>query len=214
MKFDRKEWNFHAVLWEFLELKCYFDSDESWDYYPWFTQVEVKKVVAALNAITGSNYEAETINGKKEILEAFRNGFGLEATLYTESQKDELKSILRCDDLFNELGKMALPYVGEFYEELYLAFEAGHKYITRFDFVPTDVKNDPVFRIVDGFKYEKQDKLIYNKNRLISKAMIILLGKKFNRTFATDELIEKYSYPDVCHDEINKAKIAFIENNT
>lgn len=213
MKFERTKWNFQAVLWEFLELKFYFESDKSWDYYPWFTQIEIKKLVSALNAITDGNYIAETIEGRKDILESFRYGFGHSRTLYSERQMTQLKTILGCDDLFKEVGKIELPYVGEFYEELYRAFEAAHKYITRFDFIPMEVKNDTVFRIVEGFKYEKQDKFIYNKNLLVCKAIIILLGKKFNRTFTTVELIEKHNYPDIPHDEIEKAKTAFQEES-
>ncbi len=39
--------------------------------------------------------------------------------------------------------------------------------------------------------------------------MMILLGKKFRRTFTTAELIANYSYPNVEHAKIEKAKIAY-----
>lgn len=212
MKFDRTEWDFSALIWEYCELRFYFKSKETWDSYPWCTQVELKKVCAALNAITGCNYIVDTLEGKKEIEDAFYHGFGLSSNLYTEEQAEQLKSLMKCTEIFKYLGRMHLPFVGDFYYELYLAYEAGHKYITQFDFVNIDIKrNDDVFKIIDEFKFQKQDKFIYRMNRIIVKAMIILLGEKFARTFTTAELIEKYNYPDVEHQEIEKAKIALLE---
>ena len=212
MKFDRKEWDFPALIWEYCELRFYFKSNEIWDSYPWYTQVELKKVCAVLNAITGCNYIVETLEGKKEIEDAFYHGFGLGSNLYTEEQAEQLKSLMKCTELFKYLGRMHLPLVGDFYNELYLAYQAGHKYITQFDFVNIDIKrNDDVFKIIDEFKFQKQDKFIYRMNRIIVKAMIILLGENFARTFTTAELIEKYNYPDVENQEIEKAKIALLE---
>lgn len=212
MKFDRTEWDFHALILEYCELGFYFKSNETWDSFPWCTQVELKKVCAALNAISGDNFVVETIDGKKEIEDAFYHGFGLGSSLYTEKQAEQLNELMKCPELFKYLGRMHLPFVGDFYDELYLAYEAGHKYITRFDFLNIEIKNnDPAFKIINDFKFQEQDQFIYRMNRIIVKAMIILLGKKFERTFTTAELIEKYNYPDVEHQEIEKAKIALLE---
>lgn len=71
MKFDITEWSFFDLLWEYLEIIFYFKSDEPWEEYPWFTQVELKKIVAVLNAFTGGNYIVETMEGKKKIDEVF-----------------------------------------------------------------------------------------------------------------------------------------------
>lgn len=214
MKFDRKEWDFPALIWEYCELRFYFKSTEIWNSYPWYTQVELKKVCAVLNAITGCNYIVETLEGKKGIEDAFYHGFGLGSNLYTEEQAEQLKSLMKCPELFKYLGRLQLPYVCDFYDELYLAYEAGHKYITRFDFVNIEIKNnDPVFKIINEFKFQEQDKFIYRMNRIIVKAMIILLGNNFERTFTTAELIEKYKYPDVEHQEIEKAKFALLEEH-
>lgn len=209
MKFDRKEWDFRALLWEYLEIRFYFKSDEPWEEYPWFTQVELQKVNAVLNAFTDEKYIVETMEGKREIEEAFCTGFGHYYDLYTETQAMLIKELFKGHGAFRDLAKLKMPTVGRFYEELFLAFEAGHKYITKFDFVPLDIRRGPAFRILNGFKYEKQDKLIYKINRKFCEAMLILLGDKFRRTFTTAELIEKYNYPDVAHDKIEKAKIAF-----
>lgn len=70
MKFDRIKWNFQALLWEFLELRFYFKSEQPFEEYPWCTQIELQKVTAVLNAISGGDYIVETIEGKKEIEEA------------------------------------------------------------------------------------------------------------------------------------------------
>lgn len=213
MKFDIKKWNFHALLWEYLEIRFYFKSDEPWEAYPWFTQVELQKINAVLNAFTDGHYTVETMEGKKEIEDTFCCGFGHYLDLYTEKQAMQIKELLNGHRSFRELGKMKMPSVGPFYQELFIAFEAGHKYITKFDFLPHDIKGSPTFQILNGFKFEKQDKLIYKINRKLSDAMLILLGDKFRRSFTTAELIEKYNYPDVDHDKIESAKIAYQEEN-
>lgn len=178
MKFDRKEWDFSALLWEYCELRFYFKSNETWEYYPWCTQIELKKICAVLNAITGGNYVVETMTGKKEIENAFYHGFGLGSNLYTEKQGDQLQELMKCPELFKYLGRMHLPFVADFYEELYKAYEAGHKYITWFDLVDIEIKNnDTIFKIIDEFKFQMQDRFIYKMNRIIVKAMIILLTR-------------------------------------
>lgn len=209
MKFDITEWSFFDLLWEYLEIKYYFKSDEPWEEYPWFTQVELKKIVAVLNAFTGGNYIVETMEGKKKIDEVFCTGFGHYFDFYTEKQMLEIKKSLKGHGLFRELGKTTFPAVGYFYKELFKTFEAGHKYITKFDFLPLNIKKDPVFQILNGFKFERQDKLIYRFNRKVCEAMMILLGEKFRRTFTTAELIANYGYPNVEHAKIEKAKIAY-----
>ena len=209
MKFDITEWSFFDLLWEYLELKFYFKSDESWEEYPWFTQVELKKIIAVLNAFTGEHYIVETMEGKKKIHNAFSSGFGHYLDFYTEKQMLEIKKLLNGHGLFLNLGKTTFPTVGHFYEELFKAYEAGHKYITKYDFLPLNVKKDPVFQILNGFKFERQDKLIYRFNCKVCEAMMILLGEKFRRTFTTTELIANYGYPNVEHAKIEKAKIAY-----
>lgn len=211
MKFDRIKWNFLALLWEFLEMRFYFKSEQPFEEYPWFTQIELQKVTAVLNAVSGGDYIVETTEGKKEIEEAFCYGFGQYFDWYTEKQMLEMKKLLNGHGLFGQLGKMRFPIIGPFYEELFRAFEAGHKYITKFDFVPLDIKSGPVFQILNGFKVEKQNKIIYKFNRQLCEAMLILLGNKFRRVFTTAELIEKYGYPNVDHELIEQAKIIYQE---
>lgn len=209
MKFDRVKWDFQALLWEFLEMRFYFKSELPFEEYPWCTQIELQKVTAVLNAISGGHYIVDTIEGKKEIEEAFCSAFGLYFDWYTEKQMQEIKKLLNGHGLFRQLGKMRFPTIGAFYEDLFKAFEAGHKYITKFDSVPLDIKRSPVFQILNGFKFEKQDKLIYKFNQNLCKAMLILLGNKFRRVFTTAELIDKYGYPNVDHELIEQAKIAY-----
>ena len=95
MKFDITEWSFFDLLWEYLEIIFYFKSDEPWEEYPWFTQVELKKIVAVLNAFTGGNYIVETMEGKKKIDEVFCTGFGHYFDFYTEKQMLEIKKSLK-----------------------------------------------------------------------------------------------------------------------
>lgn len=66
MKFDITEWSFFDLLWEYLEIRFYFKSDEPWEEYPWFTQVELKKIVAVLNAFTGGELYRGNYGGQKE----------------------------------------------------------------------------------------------------------------------------------------------------
>lgn len=209
MKFDITEWSFFDLLWEFLEIRFYFKSEDPWEEYPWYTQVELKKIIAVLNAFTRGNYIVETMDGKKEIDHAFCTGFGHYYNFYSEKQMFEIKKLLKDHGLFRQLGKTALPRVGQFYEELFKAFEAGHKYITKFDFLSLNIKKDPVFQILNGFKFERQDKLIYKFNQKVCESMMILLGEQFRKTFTTAELIANYSYPNVEHAKIVKAKIAY-----
>ena len=209
MKFDIAEWSFYDLLWEYLELRFYFKSKEPWEEYPWFTQVELQKITAVLNAFTDNHYIVETIDGKREIDEAFCTGFGHYFEFYTENQMLEIKKLLKGHGLFRQLGKTGLPTVGQFYKELFQAFEAGHKYITMFDFLPLNVKRDPVFQILDEFKFERQDKIIYSYNRKLCEAMMILLGGPFRRTFTTTKLIENFGYPNVDHSKIEMGKIIY-----
>lgn len=209
MKFDITEWSFYDLLWEYLEIRFYFKSEEPWEEYPWFTQVELQKITAVLNAFTEKHYIVKTMDGKKEIEEAFCTGFGHHLDFYTEKQMLVVKKLFKEHGLFRKLGKTIFPTTGLFYEELFQAFEAGHKYITKYDYLPLNIKRDPVFQILNGFKVERQDKLIYKFNRKIYEAMIILLGETFKRTFTTAELIDQYGYPNVEHSKIEKAKIAY-----
>lgn len=193
---------------EYCGLGFYFKSNETWDSFPWCTQVELKKVCAALNAISGDNFVVETIDGKKEIEDAFYHGFGLGSSLYTEKQAEQLNELMKCPELFKYLGRMHLPFVGDFYYELYLAYEAGHKYITRFDFLNIEIKNNnPAFKIINEFKFQEQDQFIYRMNRIIIKAMIILLGKNIYDS-RTHRKIQLSRFE---HQEIEKAKIALLE---
>lgn len=211
MTFDRKEWNFHALLWEFFELRFYFRSELPWQEYPWCTQIELQKITTVLNALTNGNYIVETIEGKKEIEKAFYSGFGQYFKWYTENQMLQVKKLLKGHGLFHQLGKTRFPTIGPFYENLFRAFEAGYKYITKFDFIPLEIKRGPVFQILDTFKFEKQDKLIYKFNCKLCEAMLILLDNKFRRVFTTAELIEKYGFPNIEHKKIEEAKIAYQE---
>ena len=86
MKFDITEWSFFDLLWEFLEIRFYFKSEESWEEYPWFTQVEIKKIIAVLNAFTGEHYIVGTMESKKKIHDVFSTGFGHYFDFYTESR--------------------------------------------------------------------------------------------------------------------------------
>lgn len=211
MKFDRTEWNFGALLWEYLELKFYFTSEHPWEEYPWCTQIELQKVTAVLNAFSDGHYTVETMEGKKEIKEAFCSGFGQYFNWYSERQMQEIKKLLNDRGLFRKLGVTRFPTIGPFYEELFRAFKAGHKYITKFGYIPINIKKGPVFQFLNGFKFEKQDKLIYKFNSKICEAILILLGNKFRRVFTTAELIEKYRYPNIDHSKIEQAKIAYPE---
>ena len=116
MKFDRKEWNFHALLWEFFELRFYFRSEDSWEEYPWCTQIELQKITAVLNALTNGNYIVETKEGKKEIEKAFYSGFGQYFDWYSEKQMQEIKKLLNGHGLFRQLGKTRFPTIGPFYD--------------------------------------------------------------------------------------------------
>lgn len=121
----------------------------------------------------------------------------------------EIIKLLNGHGLLRNLGKTTFPTVGHFYEELFKAYEAGHKYLTKFEFLPINVKKDPVFQILNGFKFERQDKLIYRFNRKVRQALMILLGEKFRKTFTTVELTANHGYPNVEHAKIEKAKIAY-----
>lgn len=211
MKFDRKEWDFRALLWEFLEMRFYFKSKDPWEEFPWFTQIELKKVTAVLNAFSDVNYIVETIEGKKEIEDAFCLGFGKYFECYTEKQVQEINKVLNGHYNFQPVGKTKFPTIGPLYEELFRAFDAGHKYITKFDFIDLEIKRSPVFQILDRFKFEKQDKHINKFNCKICEAMVILIGNKFRKIFKTTELIENYGYPNVDHNKIEQAKIAYQE---
>lgn len=209
MRYDIAEWDFRALLWEYFEVKFYFKSNRPWEEYPWFTQVELQRVTAVLNAFTKGNYIVETVVGKKEIEEAFCTGFGHYNDLYTETQAMQIKELFNGYGSFRDLAKMKMPTVGRFYEELFRAFEAGHKYITKFDYVSPQVEKSPIFQILNNFKCEKQDRIIEKANEKICKCMLILLNENFTQIFSLPELIAFYDYPDVENDEIERAKLAY-----
>lgn len=119
MKFDITEWSFYDLLWEYLEIRFYFKSEESWEKYPWFTQVELQKITAVLNAFTEKLYIVDTMDGKKEIEDAFCTGFGHYFDFYTEKQMLEIRKLLKEHGLFRQLGKMSFPTIGQFYKELF-----------------------------------------------------------------------------------------------
>lgn len=189
MKIEQGAWDFHALLWKFHELKRFLVKE--WEKIPYHKWPELRQLQSLLNAITDGHYSVETIVGREDIKEAFFYGFDMQHVLYTEKQVMQIKELMQhaeIESLIAKLGKLNTPYLVNFYNELFIAHEAGYKYITAFDKLPMEVKMSAPFNTINEFKIRELDPYIYRQNSIIEEAMMLLLGDKFRRGFNSENL--------------------------
>ena len=212
MKCEREIWNFIVLLAEYYELDFYFeDEDSSFDDYPWFIQVDLKKLESACNAIIGKRYNVETQDGKKEIVEDFQTGFGVGNKRVSQKQLCKLKALLGNEQLFDKLD-IDSTTVCDFYYKLFKAEKAGYKYIVSFEAFCCVDRKSMEYKIIEAFKWNEIDQIIAEANLTFLKCMKILLGKRIKRNFTREELINGFDYPTTSNDEVCKARREYFES--
>lgn len=198
---ENKVIDFESMLYKYLDYEYIFSSDKQFEYWPWSTQIELKRLQSMLFAFTNENYIVESENGKSKIRDVFKYGFGREDSYCNDGQIQQLKEILPQKYNYFTRFQREKPRVGQFYETLFCIVRAGHKYITLF----SGTSCAPVaFSILDHYKSAQIDRYIAKHNDILIEAMKIVLGENFRKTFTTGELIKYYDYPDISQDEIDK----------
>ena len=212
MKREREIWNFIVLLAEYYELDFYFEDENSnFDDYPWFIQVDLKKLESASNAIIGKRYNIETQDGKKEIVEDFQTGFGVGYKTVSQKQICQLKALLGNEQLFDKLD-IDSTTVCDFYYNLFKAEKAGYKYIVSFKPICCVHREPTEYKIIDAFKWNEIDQIIAEASLTFLKCMKILLEKRIERSFTREELINGFDYPTTSNDEVIKARREYFES--
>lgn len=212
MKREREIWNFNVLLAEYYELDFYFeDEDSNFDDYPWFIQVDLKKLESACNAILGKRYNVETQDGKKEIGKDFQTGFGVGKKRVSQKQLCQLKAHLGNEQFFDKLD-IDSTTVCDFYYKLFMAYKAGYKYIVSFEPFCCVYGKSTEYKIIDAFKWNEIDQIIAEANLTFFKCMKILLEKRIEQSFTRMELINGFDYPTTSNDEVMKAKREYFES--
>lgn len=197
---DHKVWKFNTLIDEYFAEWIYFRKGGSFKELPWSLQIEVMRITSALNAFTNGNYNAETLEGKKEIIEAFEMGFGRQDKICSDEQLQQLQELFPDgDELFSEFEER--PCIGDFYRHLFSIYQASYDYVTVFDDMTDDMYTD-AFNLADAFKREKINTHIIEKCRIIYRAIKVLLGDMCNKSFTKSELIKCYGYPDVDYEKL------------
>lgn len=208
---ERKRWTFPILLYEYLELDCFFERDTPFKELEWFNQVEMKKVASVYNAFTGLHCDVESGNGMEAIRYAFETGFGRADIVCSNEQIIRICELLNHSDIREQII-MEGPTIGILYSQSLEAIKAEYNYYTAYNWFKTLYSYDERsrgFEIVDEYMYQRICKPVAKLSNNFYKAIEILLGKEFERTFTIEELIDKYDYPTVNHEELNNARIDY-----
>lgn len=192
-----EQWTFAKLLTEYMAHDIFFERDCALKELPWSLQIEVKRIVAVLNAFTGGNYEAESKDGKRKINEAFSEGFQFSDNRCSVEQLSQLRELFPViEDMFDEFEvyEEGRPRICEFYRHLFALYHASYKYVTAFDDLRKNMYTD-AFLVFDAFKRKKINTYIIDQVKTIYKAFKILLGEMLSQKYSTPELVDKYGYP-------------------
>lgn len=197
---DHKVWKFNTLIDEYFAEWIYFGKTVAFNELPWSVQIEIKRLTSALNAFTNATYNAETIEGKQEIREAFEMGFNLQNKTCQDEQLQQLQALFSDgSELFSEFDER--PRIADFYRHLFFVYQASYDYVTVFNDMPDDKYSDE-FIIVNAFKLKNINTHIVEKCRTIYRAIKVPLGDMCEKSFTTSELIERYGYPDIDYEKL------------
>lgn len=187
---DARKWTFPVLICQYLENYNHFHNGNSFDKSPFKT--ELKKLNSVLYAFTGINYNVESEEGRDKIKEIFDNAFGLSGHICEPEKLIKIEKILpvKLKLFLDDVIHMPRIKIGEIYSVLFnllwLGFQGINYSVRIYDPISVNI-------IISAKKKNKIDE----NEEIIFKAIMILLGDDFKKSFLKKELIENYKFPIV-----------------